>query len=91
MWQRWEGPGSPALVSCAIVTTAANETVRPLHNRMPAVLVRHALGQWLNPSLADRRSLQSLLHPLSAGALTIAPASRLVNSTANDGPQLLSA
>ncbi|MBW3547409.1 MAG: SOS response-associated peptidase [Actinobacteria bacterium] len=91
VWQRWEGPGSPALVSCAIVTTAANETVRPLHNRMPAVLVGHALGQWLDPSLGDRRSLQSLLRPLPAGALTIAPASRLVNSTANDGPQLLSA
>ena len=91
VWERWKRPELPPLVSCAIVTTAANETVRPLHDRMPAVLVGHALGQWLDLRLRDRRSLQSLLHPLRAGVLTVAPASRLVNSTANDGPDLLCA
>ena len=91
VWERWERRGAPALVSCAIVTTPANETVRPLHDRMPAVLTGHALDQWLDPALRDRRSLQALLQPLATGALTVTPASRLVNSTANDGPALLSA
>lgn len=90
LWERWEPPGGPALVSCAIVTTAANETVRPLHDRMPAVLVGRALSRWLDRGLRDRRSLQSLLRPLPGGALTVVPANPLVNSTANEGPDLLS-
>jgi putative SOS response-associated peptidase YedK len=91
LWERWEARGGPPLVTCAIVTTAASETLRSLHNRMPAVLVGDAWSQWLDPDLHDRRSLQSLLQPARDGLLTVAPASPLVNSAANDGPELLPA
>lgn len=89
LWERWQGPGFSPLVSCAIVTTAANDTVRPLHDRMPAVLVADTWKEWLEPSLHDRRGLQSLLQPAPPGVLAVTPASSRVNSVANDGPELL--
>jgi putative SOS response-associated peptidase YedK len=91
LWDRWEAPDSPPLVSCAIVTTTANDTVRPLHDRMPAVLVGNTWCEWLDPSLHDRRRLQALLRPAGPDVLTIARANRRVNDAGNDGPDLLSA
>jgi putative SOS response-associated peptidase YedK len=34
LWECWHGPDGP-LESCAILTTAANELVRPVHDRHP--------------------------------------------------------
>jgi putative SOS response-associated peptidase YedK len=91
LWERWEAPGSPPLVTCAIVTTAANETIRPFHDRMPAVLVGNTWEEWLDRRLHDHGRLQSLLRPAAPDVLAVAPASPRVNSVANDGPELLSA
>ena len=35
-WERGEGPGGP-VESCAVITTEANELVRPVHDRMPVI------------------------------------------------------
>ena len=38
------------LVSCAIITTAANAAVRPVHHRMPVMLTEASeYEQWLSP------------------------------------------
>jgi putative SOS response-associated peptidase YedK len=37
--ERWEGPTGP-VESCAILTTEANELVRPVHDRMPGMRSR---------------------------------------------------
>jgi putative SOS response-associated peptidase YedK len=35
LWERWEGEGGQVINSCAILTTEANEVLRPVHDRMP--------------------------------------------------------
>jgi putative SOS response-associated peptidase YedK len=38
LWERWEGGGEP-VETCTILTTEANEVVRPVHDRMPVIRV----------------------------------------------------
>ncbi len=99
IWDRWigddveplgpSGPLSGALVSCAVVTTEANEDVSPLHDRMPACLERGDWDEWLDPTNLDEAALLDLLRSAPTGRLVSRPVARLVNSTANDGPELL--
>jgi len=89
VWDRWCGAGTEPLVSCAVVTTQANDDVAALHDRMPACLERGDWDEWLDPANHDEAALLELLRTPPPGRLAVRPVSRLVNSTANDGPQLL--
>ena len=77
--------------SCTIVTCEANDLGRPIHDRMPVVLADSSGREaWLDARL-DGREVSELLRPLPADRLSIRPASPLVNSVKNDGPECLSA
>ena len=78
------------LLSCAIVTTAANAAVASLHDRMPVILPRGAEARWLDPTLdGDTEALLALLAPVPAGELRAYPVSRRVNSVKNDDASLI--
>jgi len=89
VWDRWGGPDAEPLVSCALVTTEANDDVASLHDRMPACLERGDWDEWLDPTNRDEAALLDLLRLQAPGRLAVRPVSRRVNSTANDGPELL--
>jgi len=89
VWDRWHGPDTEPVVSCAVVTTAANDDVAPLHDRMPACLERDDWDEWLDPANTDEVGLLDLLRPPPPGRLVSRPVSRLVNRASNDGPELL--
>jgi len=91
LWDRWQGPdpADPPLLSFAVVTTAANATVGPLHDRMPALLEGLALDHWLDPSITDPDYLASLLVPAPPDWLTMREVDPRVNNANNDGPELL--
>jgi putative SOS response-associated peptidase YedK len=49
LWEVWRGdPSGEPLRSCVIITTAANELVAPLHDRMPVVLPADSWDGWLD-------------------------------------------
>jgi len=48
IWDTWSNRGD-VVTSCAIITTAANELVGELHDRMPAILLNEFLDARLNP------------------------------------------
>ena len=68
----------------AIITVEANEGIRHLHHRMPAILPAADRKAWLDPETPEADAL-SLLKPYG-GALEAYPVSTLVNSPANDEP-----
>jgi putative SOS response-associated peptidase YedK len=82
LWQ----PGDEA--RCAILTTAANELLAPLHDRMPLIVGRAAYALWLDPA-SDREALEPLLHPAPPGELIAFPVSTRVNRPENDDPGCL--
>jgi putative SOS response-associated peptidase YedK len=73
----------------SILTTAANELVGLLHDRMPVILAPADFARWLDPAYQNADGLAALLRPCPAGDLTAEPVSPLVNSPKNDGPELL--
>lgn len=89
LWEHWDGKRSEApLESCALITSRANAFMRPLHDRMPAILAAPARDAWLDPECPPSRLL-GLLEPAADGHLEGWPVSRRVNSPFNDGPELL--
>ena len=87
LWERWAGAGDEAVESCTIVTTAANELVAPIHDRMPVILEPAEFALWLDPALRDPEALQALLRPRAAAGMVAYPVSELVNSPRNDVPE----
>jgi putative SOS response-associated peptidase YedK len=87
LWDTWVGPDGP-VESVAVLTTAANELVRPLHDRMPAVIPAGQFGLWLDPKEHRAENLLPLLVPYPADLMESWPVSEKVNSAAVEEPGL---
>jgi putative SOS response-associated peptidase YedK len=88
LWETWTGPNGEELETAAIVTTAANDTLKPLHDRMPVVVPPDAFGLWLDPN-ADLKIAAALMTPAPNDLLEAYEVSSAVNRVANDEPALL--
>jgi putative SOS response-associated peptidase YedK len=75
--------------SCTIITTAANDTMAAVHDRMPVILPASAWSAWLEPDQHDLDLLGKLLVPAPEGLLTLRPVSAEVNSVRNRGAHLI--
>lgn len=93
LWTTWRdknaGPDAPWLHSCTIITTSANATLAPVHDRMPVLLPAASWDEWLDPANNDLESLQRLLVPAPDDLLTMHPVSTAVNNVRNKGIELL--
>jgi putative SOS response-associated peptidase YedK len=89
LWEHWQSPDGSEIKSAAIITTSPNELMAPIHNRMPVILPREAYARWLDPTPLFPVDLNSLLVPYPAGEMIAYPVSTLVNSPANDRPEVL--
>ncbi len=86
LWEHWQGPGGEVIESCTLLTTEANEIMRPLHDRMPVILNPKDYDLWLDPTVQKREALLPLLRPYAAEAMLAYPVRSVVNSPANDSP-----
>ena len=101
LWAAWKDPDappeaedvtgdlSPWLHSATIITTAANDTMAPVHDRMPVVIPQSKWTEWLDPTNDDVESLQELFEPSDDGELTMHPVSTDVNNVRNNRPDLI--
>ena len=87
VWERWDPRGPEPVYSVAIITVDANDGIRHLHDRMPAIIPAADRTTWLDAGTPIRDAL-SLLEPYE-GALDAYPVSTLVNSPANDVPECI--
>ena len=86
LWERWSGEGGGPVESCTIVTTAANEVVAPLHDRMPVILEPGEFALWLDPEVREPEAVRPLLRPHAAAGMRAHPVGLLVNDPAHDAP-----
>lgn len=80
---------SGARATCAIITTAPNELLAVIHDRMPVILDVGAEDRWLDRRLTDSADLLRCLGPLPAERMEAYPVSTLVSSAVNEGPELI--
>lgn len=93
LWAAWKEPGSPPeapwLHTCTVITTAANQLMSAVHDRMPVFLEREHWHLWLDRSVGDAEVLLPLLRPAADGLLTMHAVGTDVNNVRNKGPELI--
>ena len=94
LYESWLDPATTTwLRTFTIITTAANETVAPVHDRMPVILSPDHVDEWLFVPPQNKQShaekLLPLLAPAAPGVLVATEVSRRANSVANDDPACL--
>lgn len=89
LWEPWMGPNGEEMETACIITTPANETLRPLHDRMPAVVPPDAFDLWLDCAKVDAETACALLAPAPEDTFAPHEISTAVNRTANDSADLI--
>ena len=89
VWDEWtDAETGEARGSFAVVTTAPNEMMAPVHDRMPVVLAAVDWAAWLDPA-TPLKDARSLVRPYPAEAMTAYRVGSAVGRVRNDGPALL--
>ncbi|MDQ3798001.1 MAG: SOS response-associated peptidase, partial [Acidobacteriota bacterium] len=90
LWEEWiDKETGDVLETCTIITTAANEVLKPVHDRMPVILKPADYAQWLDPEENNTDRLQKLLAPYPAVEMTSHAVSKSVNIPDADSPELI--
>ena len=89
LWETWTGPNGEELETAAIVTTTANRTLKPIHERMPVIVPPEGFDLWLDAANVDATTAAALIAPAPDNLLEAYEISTAVNRTANDNPKLL--
>lgn len=88
LWASARTAEGETLRSCAIVTTAANRTLEPIHDRMPVILDVEAEPAWI-ASTTSAGELAALLRPLAEEETAVRPVGNAVNDARYDGAACL--
>jgi putative SOS response-associated peptidase YedK len=85
LWETWAKPEGGVLSTCTLLTTQANDLVRPVHDRMPVILALEDYRAWLELHPVEDR----LFSPFPADRMESLAVSTWVNRATNEGPQCL--
>ena len=86
LWSTWRDTDGRELNTCVALTTEANERVSQVHNRMPVLLTKVGIAQWLSE---DVIAPLHLAQGIPDEAVSYYPVSTEVNNARNHGSQLL--
>jgi putative SOS response-associated peptidase YedK len=88
LWERWHDPRGEAVETCTIVTTEANELMRPLHERMPVILDPASEGVWLDPR-SSAEALRALFVPFASERMEAFSVNLWVSNPRHEGARCL--
>lgn len=86
LWTTWRGADGASLHTCCLLTTEANGTMSPIHDRMPVILESDDWDDWLG---GDVDEAVALMRPAADSVLVVSEVSPRVNSVRNNGPELI--
>jgi putative SOS response-associated peptidase YedK len=87
LWESWQPERGPTIESCTIITTAANNLMRELHERMPVILSPRDYEAWLDPDNSDCDGLLKRLDAYPGDHMRTTPVKSFVNHVRNQGPE----
>jgi len=86
LWDIWSNPDGERIESCTIITTAANEVIEPLHDRMPLIIPPDDYTVWLKGNVNEASGVIGML---SSAQLEVYPVSARMNKPENDDPRCI--
>jgi len=86
LWSTWRNGEGSELTTCVALTTEANDRVSQVHNRMPVLLTKDGVAQWLSDDVV---APLHLANGIPDDAVEYLAVSTDVNNARNHGPQLL--
>lgn len=89
IYDSWEGADGSFIPSLGIITTAANSFMSRIHDRMPVLMQKGDIPQFLDPNNQDLKSVQQMLAPSPEDFLQTHVVSKEVNKISNNYPELL--
>ncbi len=87
LWSYWDKDGEP-ITSCTIITAEANDTVKPIHDRMPVIIKKDQWSKWLSND-TNPDELKTLIKPFPPDEMDVYEVSPQVNNPRNDFPELI--
>jgi putative SOS response-associated peptidase YedK len=87
LWSSWKGPHF-VVETFTLLTTTANDMVRPFHDRMPVILQEKEYDEWLDPQ-RETVSLAAFAAPRDVPGFCVRAVSRRLGQVRNDDPSLL--
>ena len=79
LWETRKADDGTESTICCILTTVANDIVKPIHDRMPVILNPEDYNLWLDRNMHDPHELEKLYQPYSAELMYAHPVPDLVN------------
>ena len=90
LWEEWvDKRTGDVLETCTIITTAANDVLKPVHDRMPVILKAADYDQWLDSKENNTERLQKLLAPYPADEMSSHAVGTGVNIPESDSAELI--
>ncbi|MBT8441008.1 MAG: SOS response-associated peptidase [Gammaproteobacteria bacterium] len=89
LWEHWQDSEGSELQTCTILTTAANDAIKPLHDRMPIILPAEGVRRWCGHAGDERAAAHAFLAENDNDRIVYWPVSTVVNNPRNDGPDLI--
>lgn len=88
IFDTWSKEGTD-LVTFSILTTAANEAISPIHDRMPVILRPERESDWVSEEVLSADVLSELFQPLPSSSMDAYPVSDMVNDSRADHPDMV--
>jgi len=90
LYEEWiDKQSGEILETCTIITTEANDVLKPVHDRMPVILEPESYDEWLDAKVKDTERLQKFLVPYPAQEMTSYAVSTNVNIPDSNSPELI--
>lgn len=89
LYDQWKDPTGREVLSYTIITTEANDAVRPIHERMPVILTPDEEQAWIDTETYQMKDVVRFLRPYPAEKMEAYPVSKDVNSARLDAPELI--
>lgn len=89
LWNTFVREDGTKLHTCTIITTEANELMKPIHERMPVILTEDMRKKWLDPRQTNLYELSKLLRPYSPEHMRAYKVSDMVNKSGYDTPDCI--
>ncbi len=74
-------------MQCCLITTDANNVMRPIHDRMPALIPQDAMQDWLRSE--DAHVIDALMQPAADDSIAAIEVSSYVNNAKNEGEKCI--